>query len=235
MYRFSSKMSVACLALAIFILSSFCPPNTDFYYHKVPAKKGDNITSFLERYDLHTPSCNVKQFLKLNDLSNKDQLIAGKSYFLPAMIYTYNGKSIRSTINIDTWQQAIRIKKYNEKLLEKNLRRSTIAASNVLWVPFNELFCETGAPPVTDTNVSNPSKASTRAPQQKIDEKVLASANKISGYRKFPIFGEKNAYIPLKDNSLRGKVFYVVSGHGGPDVGAMGERDNKKLCEDEYA
>ena len=131
------------------------------------------------------------------------------------MIYTYNGQSIRSTINIDTWQQAIRIKKYNEKLLRKKLRSATIAASNILWVPFNELFCETGAPAATSNEVSTNVKPSTTPSagetQQKIDEKVLASANKISGYRKFPIFGEKNAYIPLKDNSLRGKVFYVMA------------------------
>ncbi len=239
MYRLMRKMNVVYLALAIFFLSSFCPPNTDFYYHKVPAQKGDNISAFLQRYELHTPSCNVKQFLKLNELSDTDQLIAGKPYYLPAMIYTYNGKSIRSTINIDTWQQAIRIKKYNEKLLKNNLRKQTIAASNVLWVPFSELFCESGAPALADkekTNVhpTSPDKSRMNA-QKKVDDKVLASTKKISGYRKFSIFGEKHAYIPLKDNSLRGKVFYVVSGHGGPDVGAIGERDNKRLCEDEYA
>ncbi|MCB0635582.1 MAG: N-acetylmuramoyl-L-alanine amidase, partial [Lewinella sp.] len=50
-----------------------------------------------------------------------------------------------------------------------------------------------------------------------------------------PIFGPDYAYTPLASNTLRGKVFYIVSGHGGPDPGAIGQRGNYRLCEDEYA
>ena len=34
---------------------------------------------------------------------------------------------------------------------------------------------------------------------------------------------------------LQGAVFYLVSGHGGPDPGAVGKYNGKQLCEDEYA
>jgi N-acetylmuramoyl-L-alanine amidase len=34
---------------------------------------------------------------------------------------------------------------------------------------------------------------------------------------------------------LKGACFYVVSGHGGPDPGAIGKVDGKQLHEDEYA
>jgi N-acetylmuramoyl-L-alanine amidase len=34
---------------------------------------------------------------------------------------------------------------------------------------------------------------------------------------------------------LKGKVYYVVAGHGGPDSGAVGKYGNYNLCEDEYA
>ncbi|MEM9850153.1 MAG: N-acetylmuramoyl-L-alanine amidase [Bacteroidota bacterium] len=53
--------------------------------------------------------------------------------------------------------------------------------------------------------------------------------------RNFPIFGSKYAYTPLKSNKLKGKVFYLVAGHGGPDPGAVGYRAKNRLCEDEYA
>ena len=89
-YRFLRKLNTPLLALVIFLLSSFAPPNSDFYYHKVAAKSGDSISTFLKRYDLHMPSCNVQQFLKLNKLKKTDDLIAGKTYYLPAMIYNYN-------------------------------------------------------------------------------------------------------------------------------------------------
>jgi len=71
--------------------------------------------------------------------------------------------------------------------------------------------------------------------EEKISESILTESKKLSGYRKFPIFGKKNAFIPLKDNKLRGKVFYIVSGHGGPDSGAVGKKGSYQLCEDEYA
>lgn len=36
-------------------------------------------------------------------------------------------------------------------------------------------------------------------------------------------------------NSLSGKIFYLVSGHGGPDPGAIGNANGNELHEDEYA
>jgi N-acetylmuramoyl-L-alanine amidase len=49
------------------------------------------------------------------------------------------------------------------------------------------------------------------------------------------LFGPKYAVTPIIDNSLQGAVFYIVSGHGGPDPGAEATRDGHRLCEDEYA
>ncbi len=51
----------------------------------------------------------------------------------------------------------------------------------------------------------------------------------------FPIFGKKYKNIEFKDKELQGAVFYVISGHGGPDPGAMGVRNGHLMCEDEYA
>ena len=49
------------------------------------------------------------------------------------------------------------------------------------------------------------------------------------------IFGQKYAAVPLESNVLKGKVYYIVSGHGGPDPGAVGSLRSQSLCEDEYA
>lgn len=51
----------------------------------------------------------------------------------------------------------------------------------------------------------------------------------------FPIFGKDYEKIEFKDNQLQGAVYYIVSGHGGPDPGAMGKNSGHNLCEDEYA
>lgn len=49
------------------------------------------------------------------------------------------------------------------------------------------------------------------------------------------IFGQKYAKTQIIDRKLKGHVYYVVSGHGGPDPGAMVKKDGVWLCEDEYA
>lgn len=51
----------------------------------------------------------------------------------------------------------------------------------------------------------------------------------------FPIFGKKYEKVEFKDDKLQGAVFYIISGHGGPDPGAMGKKNGHTLCEDEYA
>lgn len=50
-----------------------------------------------------------------------------------------------------------------------------------------------------------------------------------------PLFGKKLANVKVTSNRLRGACFYVVSGHGGPDPGAIGKIGNIELHEDEYA
>lgn len=50
-----------------------------------------------------------------------------------------------------------------------------------------------------------------------------------------PLFGKELANVKVTSNRLRGACFYVVSGHGGPDPGAIGKIGNIELHEDEYA
>lgn len=53
--------------------------------------------------------------------------------------------------------------------------------------------------------------------------------------KKEPLFGDKYAEYTLTSNKLQGATFYLVSGHGGPDCGAIGKADGKEIHEDEYA
>ena len=50
-----------------------------------------------------------------------------------------------------------------------------------------------------------------------------------------PLFGKSLAEVKVTGNRLKGACFYVVSGHGGPDPGAIGRIGSVELHEDEYA
>lgn len=50
-----------------------------------------------------------------------------------------------------------------------------------------------------------------------------------------PLFGKAHAAYSVASSELKGAVFYLVSGHGGPDPGCIGRYNGKELHEDEYA
>ena len=50
-----------------------------------------------------------------------------------------------------------------------------------------------------------------------------------------PLFGEKYKNYEIKDNALSGACFFLISGHGGPDPGAVAKVNGHELHEDEYA
>ena len=54
-----------------------------------------------------------------------------------------------------------------------------------------------------------------------------------NGYE--PLFGKKLAAYKVQSDKLKGACFYLVSGHGGPDPGAIGRIGKAEVHEDEYA
>ena len=50
-----------------------------------------------------------------------------------------------------------------------------------------------------------------------------------------PLFGPGKQTFKIESEKLKGACFYVVSGHGGPDPGAIGKMGRHHLHEDEYA
>ena len=61
--------------------------------------------------------------------------------------------------------------------------------------------------------------------------KVKPTVNAIE----YPIFGKDFATIDSVSNRLNGTVYYLISGHGGPDPGAVVNDGDKLIAEDEYA
>jgi len=175
-------------------------------YIKAVAQKGDGIYVLLGRYHLDRNECCLDQFCKLNGLKKNSNLSLGKTYKLPIYKYRYNQKSIRSTANIKEWQQAKQIERYNDLMVELGRKISDFRrGTRELWVPYHLKYCSTDVSKFIPKN------------------------------RNFPIFGAAKSNVPLKDDKLAGAVYYIVSGHGGPDPGAMAKYNGKYLCEDEYS
>lgn len=182
-------------------------------YLSVMPNEGEGVFSLLRRYNLEAYDCNHKQFYNLNKLKPGDGLVKGSPYLLPIQQHTYNNRSIRSTINIDDFDLAMAIKNYNDTLFTWGIKKSGYLVDRDLWVPHHFLNCY---------QVIDPANLSGEQP----------TANLPGDY---PIFGEKYKKVEKISDELKGHIYYIVAGHGGPDPGAIGQRETHNLCEDEYA
>ncbi len=209
------------VSLLVFKLAAL--PGNAPYFYSVVAKAGDGITILLNRYELDEYECNMDKFLEMNNLSRKDLLFEGKEYKLPVMIYQYNGQSIRSTLGINDMEAAKRIANYNRIILNRNLRKSDYVSSKILWVPYHELNCAGGD--------KKPIAVVEKSTDKMEDEKPSPKA----GNETVSIFGREYGHITHKSDRLKGKVYYISAGHGGPDPGAMAKMGSRSICEDEYA
>lgn len=203
-------------------ISSVSPLGAQSVFHvETHPKKGQGVKALLRSYGAMTP-CNEAYFYKANGMKKGSGLSALVSYKLPILIYPYNGKSIRSTLGIKDWKRAKQIQDLNDAAFDAGLKVKDYKNDRVLWVPYHFLNCpDEVAVPIGG----------------EIEMSMLSAAEGSGlGLRgTYSIFGEKHARVPLINNSLKGKVFYVVSGHGGPDPGAVGQYGRKNLAEDEYA
>ena len=196
----------------------------DGKYLSAEALPGDGIFSLLRRYSLDRNSCNLTEFYRLNKLKTNASLQVGQSYVLPVLLYTYNGKSIRSSLGIEDWERAVQIEAYNDSMLKDGFRKTSFKSDKVLWVPYHLLKC-------AEADIPAPESSDLPSSTGEVNLAVEPAGN-----RRFPIFGKKYEHVPLRDNSLSGKVYYIESGHGGPDPGAVVKLKNgHRLCEDEYA
>lgn len=94
------------------------------------------------------------------------------------------------------------------------LNKSKLGKNNSLLKGINYTL-----PPISASNV----KTTTPPPSSK------------SLKKKEPLFGKKYEEYIVQSDRLKGATFYLSSGHGGPDCGAIGKADGKEIHEDEYA
>lgn len=79
------------------------------------------------------------------------------------------------------------------------------------------------------TKANGATKPKTKAPAPATASEAPARKN----YQ--PLFGKALANYQVTSSELKGACFYLVSGHGGPDPGAIGKMNGHQLHEDEYA
>ncbi|MDL2255813.1 N-acetylmuramoyl-L-alanine amidase [Parabacteroides sp. OttesenSCG-928-K15] len=72
-------------------------------------------------------------------------------------------------------------------------------------------------------------------PPLKEKQATTATTPTVAVRKREALFGKKLEEYEVVSNELKGATFYVVSGHGGPDPGAIGKMDGYELHEDEYA
>ena len=53
--------------------------------------------------------------------------------------------------------------------------------------------------------------------------------------KRYAIFGDEEALVVNKSDQLSGAIYYLISGHGGPDPGAVETYRDVTIAEDEYA
>lgn len=193
--------------------------NAQTTYVQANTLEGEGAILFLKRFDIYN-SCNLKQFFVLNQLKENAVIGAGKRYFLPIQIRAYDGKSIRSTLKTTDLRLALRLQSYNEGMNAMGYKAADFRVDKQLWIPYNELFCKEEA---IDDEVEPVSG----------NPELAATNGKTMG--PYPIFGEEYATIPVRSRRLTGCVFYLLSGHGGPDPGASIVYNGHTMYEDEYA
>lgn len=207
------KQSLLFILLALPVLLSASKPMRSFW--SVYPKKGEIPKTLLKRYKLPNKADDLKDWCRLNSVNDSNKkLTVSKKYKIPVYKIAFNGKNIRTSLGIDNLQTAKQIQAYNEMLDNNKLISDDYKSSGYLMVPRHLM---------EDVEVFDvPAKADKTA-----DETPAAG--------KGNVYLGKNVILNQSSNRLSGKVYYIKSGHGGPDPGAIYKKGKTCMCEDEYA
>lgn len=85
-----------------------------------------------------------------------------------------------------------------------------------------------------DTIISTKTPTITDSIPQKITQKSIDTIIQIEKVNN-PIFGKNYNPVIIENKKLDGTIYYLISGHGGPDPGATEIYNGKLISEDEYA
>lgn len=111
--------------------------------------------------------------------------------------------------------------KYFKKFI--SLNKEKLKVDNQLLVGERYLL------PKAEVIIEEPHIIADSIPTQPRDS--IAILNKIN----FPLFGENHRVFNLESEKLDGAIYYLISGHGGPDPGAIAVYNGTTISEDEYA
>lgn len=181
-------------------------------YVTTKAKNGDGISILLNRFFLPVNKTNVSLFTKLNK-NNFDKhggLLKDYRYKLPIKKIKYISTGLASSLGLNDDETITIIENYNKKVEKANYKLN-YKSDGIIWIPL-------------ELTIS------------KAESKLLGKTAKKKKPTKLiePLFGKKYKNVKITNGKLNGYVFYLISGHGGPDPGAIGHKNGNELTEDEY-
>ncbi len=210
------------ILLFLWVPENYLNSKTSHQYVEFKAKKGDRIEKIFRSYLLPYSNWNLTNFIELNkEKTNQDfKLIIGLKYKLPILVL--NEDNILKFMEQNYKDDSIKIinekiKEYNSFAFSKGLKKNP----KEIWVP-TYLLKEKLTP--TNNQLFSKVKSKEPKPTSIINKKLFA-----------PYYSLQHKKTIRKTHLLGDYVFYLVSGHGGPDPGAIGYFDDKELHEDEYA
>ncbi|WP_455586932.1 N-acetylmuramoyl-L-alanine amidase [Bacteroides sp.] len=123
-------------------------------------------------------------------------------------------------------------KKYYDDFIKLNKAKlgkdNTLKLGVTYVIPPAKKSAPATAPVTTPSPAATPER---NTKEEKTEKPVSSQKTEINE----PLFGKQLAKVKVTSNRLAGTCFYVVSGHGGPDPGAIGKVGKHELHEDEYA
>lgn len=126
--------------------------------------------------------------------------------------------------------------KYTEAFIELNKTR--LGKNNTLFtgvkykLPITEVKTEE-QPAINE--VAGETEINSQPLQEAAPKNTETSVKATGKTINFKLFGPKYDDVEIKSNELKGAIYYLKSGHGGPDPGAIGKYQGHQVCEDEYA
>lgn len=208
----------------LFFLASIVFANDEYLI--IEAKKGESIQILFNKWGIPYTKENLLKFKELNLKKVRgEKIFWGIRYKLPILIYSkdYFEKVVLPELNAELKHAVLN---YNKEISEKGL----FSIEERILVPFS-LLLKTKNPTLTknsknDGHLLKIVRNSTTAK----DDSHVSKSKMVK-----PYYGKKFSKIKYIDNSLKGYAFYLVSGHGGPDPGAIGRYKGYEMDEDEYA
>jgi len=132
--------------------------------------------------------------------------------------------------------------KYYKEFIQLN--KKNISKRNGLYIgrkytlPLNRDAIATEINASTDTIKTKPSPLADSTSQAEEPPKDLKPAEVTPPKPEVitePLFGKKLEDVTVESEELKGAIYYLISGHGGPDPGALAKQGSKQIAEDEYA